>query len=266
MTGDRGASRLLKDSLRALLSSRAAHRLVRAGRRQRAITFFAHRFANPAVGNAGLDLDMLRHTLAALRRLGVGFMSLRELVQRVHAREPLQGPTAVFTVDDGFSDFLAAAPVFAEFDCPVTVFLVSGFLDSRLWCWWNQIEVAFQASPRTRIDVECDGRMHHYALADSAARRRHAQALIEVVKTVPDAERRRLVDNIGALAEVDLPSLPLAAYAPMTWDDVRRLERSGVDFGPHTRSHPILSRLDEDSALSEVTESWSDLNRLLKKS
>src|SRR5262249_6353100 len=44
------------------------------------------------------------------------------------------------TVDDGNRDFLLSAyPVFKAHEIPVTVYLVSGFLDKQLWLWWDQI-------------------------------------------------------------------------------------------------------------------------------
>ena len=37
---------------------------------------------------------------------------------------------------------------------------------------------------------------------------------------------------------------------------MRRCERAGVTFGPHTVTHPILSRVDAETAAFEVRESW----------
>lgn len=33
--------------------------------------------------------------------------------------------------------------MFAEFDCPFTTFLTTGFLDRTLWFWWDRIEYVF---------------------------------------------------------------------------------------------------------------------------
>jgi peptidoglycan/xylan/chitin deacetylase (PgdA/CDA1 family) len=42
---------------------------------------------------------------------------------------------------------------------------------------------------------------------------------------------------------VELPAIPPESHTPLQWDDVRTLAKNGVEFGAHTRSHPILSRL-----------------------
>ncbi len=45
-------------------------------------------------------------------------------------------------------------------------------------------------------------------------------------------------------------------FAPLTWDDARAMASSGlVDFGAHTVSHEILSRLPREDMRREVTES-----------
>ncbi len=55
---------------------------------------------------------------------------------------------------------------------------------------------------------------------------------------------------------LDLPATPPPAYAPLKWDDVRRLARTGVSFGAHTVTHPVLSRADDSQVEHEITESW----------
>jgi peptidoglycan/xylan/chitin deacetylase (PgdA/CDA1 family) len=42
----------------------------------------------------------------------------------------------------------------------------------------------------------------------------------------------------------------------MRWDDVRRAGREGATFGPHTVTHPILSRVDDRRLETEIAESW----------
>ena len=64
----------------------------------------------------------------------------------------------------------------------------------------------------------------------------------------------------GAALEVDTTGPAPAAYETITWDDIRRLAGSGlVEMGPHTVTHPILSRLDADQISWEIRESWRRL-------
>src|SRR5437870_1845298 len=46
------------------------------------------------------------------------------------------------TIDDGGRDFLQTAqPIFKAHRIPVTVYVVSGFLDKQLWLWWDQVKL-----------------------------------------------------------------------------------------------------------------------------
>jgi peptidoglycan/xylan/chitin deacetylase (PgdA/CDA1 family) len=40
-------------------------------------------------------------------------------------------------------------------------------------------------------------------------------------------------------------------WRPLTWDEVRQLQRAGVEFGAHTKTHPILSTLEDDESVRE---------------
>ena len=64
-----------------------------------------------------------------------------------------------------------------------------------------------------------------------------------------------LADDAG----VDLPEAAPQKYAPLCWDEVRACERLGMTFGPHTVTHPILSRVEKEQLEREVRGSWQRL-------
>jgi peptidoglycan/xylan/chitin deacetylase (PgdA/CDA1 family) len=196
--------------------------------------FMMHRFRDPEAGNGGHDAAALRRNLAWLRAQKFSILPLSELVDRLEQGAPIKR-TVAFTVDDGYADFgRIAGPVFAEFDCPVTVYLTTGFLDGQLWLWWDRVALALAA-------------LHREA---------ETRQMVEALKLVPEPEK---LDRIRALVEesgIQLPLAPSPRYAPLTWDDVRRLSRRGVTFGPHSVTHPTLSRTSNEQLHFEVTESW----------
>jgi peptidoglycan/xylan/chitin deacetylase (PgdA/CDA1 family) len=56
---------------------------------------------------------------------------------------------------------------------------------------------------------------------------------------------------------VEIPRRPPAQYAPLSWAEVRSLEKRGFSFGAHTVTHPILPKTGEAQAVREIVESWS---------
>ena len=54
-------------------------------------------------------------------------MGLKDLIDKAIRGERFPQKAVAFTVDDGYFDFAeVAAPIFSHYDCPVTVFLVTG--------------------------------------------------------------------------------------------------------------------------------------------
>src|SRR5271167_1577455 len=57
------------------------------------------------------------------------------------------------TVDDGYRNYLEwAHPVFRAYDLPVTVFLISDFLDGK-WLWWDKVHYLLTHTSQTPINI-----------------------------------------------------------------------------------------------------------------
>lgn len=243
------------------IGSRPALSIARLCGVKKAAVFMFHRFSDGGVGN-GTDITMLRQMLTTLRKQGLTFMRLRDLLTHVAERRELPGPTAVFTVDDGYADFeYLAAPIFEGFDSQPTVFVVTEFVAARQWNWWDRVYESFAQTRMREIVLTCGSQHHRFDMSQPLERRANARAFIETLKWVPDAERLTALSQMGEWLDVGLASAPPPAYAALGWDAVRRLERNGVDFAPHTMTHPMLSRVSAEQLRQEVDGSWSALKR-----
>ncbi len=100
--------------------------------------------------------------------------------------------------------------------------------------WWDRVAVALKA---LRREAEID-------------------PMIESLKLIPESEKLERIDKLVQDSGLELPPAPPSQFAPITWDDVRRLSRSGVTFGPHTVTHPVLSRTGDEQSRFEIVESW----------
>lgn len=216
-----------------------------------------HRFADRERGNDGVDPSVVRADLAYLRREGYELVSLTELVKRLQERDSRLGKTVTFTVDDGYADFASVGVgVFAEFDCPVTTFVVTGVVDSGGWYWWDRLRAAISQTRLRRIELDLGVGYFFASLGTPGLAADAATTLAEAVKRVPDAERQRILLEIEKMLEVELPARAPAEFGSMTWDEIRACARRGVSFGPHTVTHPIMSQLDDTSARREIEDSW----------
>ncbi len=247
-------------ALRALTGGGLAP-LYRPFMRGRATVLMLHRFRDPQLGNSGHDPVALRRCLAGLRAQGYRLAELPALLQGIALGEPGWDRAIAFTIDDGYRDQVAIGlPVFAEFDCPVTTFVTTGFLDGQLWFWWDQIDYVFRTTRRAAVEVgHGPGQLRYERDVHGYGR---AQADFTIYCTrVPEAAKHAAIKELAASAEVELPTTPPAAYQPMTWDELRGAEGRGMRFGPHSVTHPVLARTTEQQSRFEIIESWRRLQQ-----
>jgi len=227
----------------------------------RATILMLHRFSMPELGVFGHDPAQLRRNLAHLRKLRCRFMPILDLFQSLLAGEPLKKAIA-FTIDDGYFDHAEiAAPIFAEFDCPVTTFLVAGFCSGEDWFWWDKLTYILEGTKMPQVEARLGATRISYVLSSTEAREFAGQDLILRCLNASEHVRLQCVLDLSQDAEVQLPLSPPPQFAPMSWDVARRLEKTGMTFGPHTVTHPVLSTTGDQQAEFEITESWNRLKQ-----
>jgi peptidoglycan/xylan/chitin deacetylase (PgdA/CDA1 family) len=251
---------IVKRMLMRAATSRWAAPILSPSTRGLGTVFMFHRFADPQLGNAGHDPAGLRMMLTALRRSGRELLSVAEIVRRAREDDFRRGAPVAFTVDDGYLDFATvAAPIFAEFDCPVTVFLVTGVLDGRDWYWWDRISFMLEETQHRTVDICVSGRTIQFGWNSPEGRMLVGQAIMDAIKQVSNAERLHILDLLSSTLDVVLPERPPKRFAPMSWDQVRSCAAMGAAFGAHTVTHPILSQIGEEEARQEIETSWRRL-------
>jgi peptidoglycan/xylan/chitin deacetylase (PgdA/CDA1 family) len=256
----------IKNAALAVLTAPGVPELFAPLLRGRAAVFMLHRFAVPDVGVVGDDPAQLRRTLAYLRRHRYELLALPELVRRLQGQGPKLQKAVAFTLDDGyFDEVMVAGPVFAEFDCPATTFVTTGFLDKRLWNWWDKIEYVFEHCRRSSLDVELDGHLLTFCWHTTAERELAQTDFTGRCKLVANAEKLAAIEHLATAAEVDLPVEVPAKYAPVSWEQLRAAEARGMSFGPHTVTHPVLARTSDEESRREITESWLRLQAMAAK-
>lgn len=232
--------------------------------RDRATIFMLHRVTDSVHGISGHTIEFVKNAVEALRNSGAKFVSLRTLVDAWKNGTPTDPDWVVFTIDDGFADQgNLITEAFAPLGCPVTIFLITGFLDGILWPWDDQLAHALANTAVSHANLELGSTPVALHLQDDAARRTTLHQLRTVCKSI-SVDPYVVVAQVAELLETSVPSKPPAHYKPLTWDAARALERHGVDFGPHSVTHRIFSQLAPDEARKEIVTSWSRLQQELR--
>ncbi len=203
-----------------------------------------HRFGS------GRDVRVLLEQQCRHLRKCYHIISLTELGERLRSGSDLPPKSLVVTVDDGYRDFFEVAyPVFARYQIPVTVFLVTDFLDGESWLWVDRLQYALAYATVDSFEITADRVARRFLLHTRDQREQAHAYLQQMSKQVPNSERLRILDELPRLLRVTVPTAPPDDFAPLSWQQVRGMAQNGVDFGAHTRSHPIVSRLGDAGQL-----------------
>lgn len=265
--------RVVKNLAIDLLGQSWVARLVAAASGPSCVAVMMHRFKHvghePESESWGHDPRQLRAVLAALRSAGIAVVDLDTAVMAFRAgrsvEEVLGARLAVaFTVDDGYiHSYEAAAPVFAEFDCPVTGFVVPEAVEGRCWFWWDRVSYVLRHASRSTLTVTLAGDVLELHWTDVHGRRVVHAALCDRLKAQPTDVMEPFIEELARVAEVELPAtVPLRDRA-MNWEQMQQAERRGWRFGAHSMTHPVLSRCDDGQSEHEVRASVAAVQRHL---
>ncbi|THF61606.1 polysaccharide deacetylase family protein [Pseudothauera rhizosphaerae] len=185
-------------------------------------------------------------------------LPLREAARRLQDGS-LPARAACITFDDGYADnYTTALPALQSFGLPATFFVATAFLDGGRMFNDTLIELA-RRLPEGRHDFGDEG-LGTIDIRTLADRRALIGKLIGHFKYQPPAQRLAAAEALARRFRVDLPDDLM-----MSTDQLRALHRSpDVEIGGHTRSHPILTRLDDDEALDEIRAGKERLETLLE--
>ncbi len=189
--------------------------------------------------------------LARVRRL----VSLDEVLAARRGEVTLPTGSVMVTFDDAYEDFDANAwPVLREHGAPVTLFVPTAFPDSAgPGFWWDRLHRAFRETARRAPVASGAGTL---PLGNADDRASSYGRLRDHVKAIAHDDAMAEVDAIVEALEVDDPGCRV-----LGWRRLRELAGEGVTLAPHSRTHPILSRLPIERVAGESIGSWDDLER-----
>jgi len=184
-------------------------------------------------------------------------MSGDELISYV----PRKRLGVVVTFDDGWKDNATyAAPLMKRHEVPAIVFLATDFIGTERTFWQEALTrsvVALWESPSVNR-VNLQSIMGNPIAEDHETFRQSLVDWIENLKKLPDVNREQVVSEVEAIAGV--PNAP-EWDGFMSWEDVRELCDSGIEFGCHTCTHRMLTHVPSADIEEELRQSSQKIAR-----
>lgn len=213
---------------------------------------------SPACWHVG-GLAPYRRQLEYVRR-HFAVLALEEALARL-AAGTLPPRAMAITFDDGTRNLAThAMPVLRELNLPAAVFLATGPIGTDETLWPDRLWLAIAHSRAAEVDLAALG-LGTRSLEGSAKRGRVYAATVEALKDLADAERIAALDQILGALRSPQDGDP-GPFRMLTWDDARAMASDPlVSLYPHTVTHPILARCDDDKLKKEITDSCVTLER-----
>lgn len=164
----------------------------------------------------------------------------------------------IVSFDDGYRDnYTLAWPILRAFVIPATIFLATAHIGAQKLFWWDAIAFCFKRSELQSVALPELGAAP-FPLQTTAQKRAAIDAALVYSKAVCDVERRDFVRALPARLEAKLDE-ETARGMHLSWDEVREMARGGIEFGGHTVTHPILSRVESQQLQFETATCKSDI-------
>ncbi len=192
-------------------------------------------------------------------------ITFQSLLNVMDGKEELPSRPVIVSFDDGYDDnYLNAFPVLRSLEIPATIFVSTGYIGSGKPFWFDLVAHILYHAPNGSLTVKALG----IALSlDTGvdSRRIAASRLVGALKRVSNAQRLDILDWLEREHGDAMKPGDFCLSHPLDWSQVREMSAAGIEFGSHTVSHPILSRLDDSELRQELMESRQRLEQELGK-
>jgi peptidoglycan/xylan/chitin deacetylase (PgdA/CDA1 family) len=188
---------------------------------------------------------------------------LADLFEHLHGT-PLPPNPALLTFDDGYRDnYEQALPILQRHGASAVFFVTTDYISRRRLFWWDRISYTLKHSRRPRFAINYPS---YFEIDVSGGVSEPARRLHRLAAGAPALDFDRFLSELGTAAGIpwsDEIERELADRVLMTWDQVRGLQRAGMEVASHTRRHRVLTTLRDEDLVDELAGAKAELETVL---
>lgn len=252
----------MKQTLVSLMHGAGAFAPFRRLNRSKTLILMYHRFRETPDGvstSARCFAEQLDYLTEHYR-----IVPLSELAGYLASGRPVPPGLAVITIDDGYRDcYDVAFPLLRERNIPATTFVVTDFVDQATWLWTDKVRYLTASAAGSLLETTIEDHPLRIALVGRHSRLKGAERVNTELKLISNEAKEDAICEIAESLGVKIPTVPPAEFLPLTWEQIRELDSSGVEVGSHTVTHPILTRISGEKLRYELRESRARLEDVL---
>jgi peptidoglycan/xylan/chitin deacetylase (PgdA/CDA1 family) len=254
----------MKDILLNLLQVSGAFAACRWAYRRQALILTYHRLSEREDGvriSARAFSEQLEYLSAHYT-----LVPLSQMTMRLTGSQPIPSRMAAITIDDGYQDaYDIAFPLLRKYRAPATVFVVSDFVEGRIWLWTDKARYLTERATVGQQTVTIANHSVEIDLSRTTTRVAAARKINAALKTLPEEARDAALARLAGELNVPLPEQPPAEFGSIRWEQAREMAANGVEIGSHTATHPILPRLSDERLRQEMRQSKDHIETELRR-
>lgn len=159
----------------------------------------------------------------------------------------------IVTFDDGYADnYRIAFPILRRLGLTATIFIATDFIDKGQTFWFERLTYQISRMPEQRLVLNSGS--FEIDIKDGN-RTKCRQRIIRLLHEVSNRDRLKILNELDGQTGIDVSDADRALADPLNWDQIREMDRAGIEIGSHTVTHPCLSQTTDEELRFEISES-----------
>jgi peptidoglycan/xylan/chitin deacetylase (PgdA/CDA1 family) len=193
-------------------------------------------------------------------------ITTKELCERVSKGKWVPHNSVIITIDDGYADcYEFAYPILRKYDARATIFLATDFVDNRRWLWTDKVQYILNKTASRRFGMTLGDTRRDFNLSSFDGWRHAVVSVCSYCRSLTDGLKDEFISELSRELIVSVPETVVEEFAPLTWDQIMAMKETCIEFGSHTVTHPILSKVDEKTTLREIRKSKETIENKLSE-
>jgi len=193
-------------------------------------------------------------------------VSLNDVIEYQQGKKKLPKKPIVITFDDGHEDnYTNAYPILKSLKIPATIFLSTEYIGSNKIFWFDWVAHTIYQTKVNHLSIN-DNLFSIDIGTNVLSRRSAAKNILRYLMTLQNNKRILCLNEIEKQLEVTITDINRKKSSALNWNQIIEMKNNNIEFGSHTVSHPILSKLDESNLTHEINDSKSDIESHINNS
>jgi len=184
-----------------------------------------------------------------------------EFIEYCQNKSKLPKNSVIITFDDGYKDcYTIAHPILLKYNVSAMFFIATDYINSDKIYWWDKVAYALNNTNLTSFSVP---ELGAYNLENPVKRLEAKRNICKKLRQFNEQQKNEIINEIEQILKFEFDEINKDLF--LNWEEINDMSKNGMDFGAHTCSHAILTRVPNEQAKYEIRNSKSVIEANINK-